>query len=458
MAEEQDDMESVSAYAEVGGTGLQRAGGFITEEFLTVLRGRKAAQIFREMSDNDPLIGSILFAIDKLIRQAPWEVTSDNEETKTFIEECMNDMDGTWPDLISEIMSMLPYGWSYFEMVFKQRLGDQPGTYTTANGDDMKMPNSKYDDGKIGWSKIAARSQDSLLKWGFDDNGTILGMWQTPAPDYKARWLPIQKCLLFRTSTLKNNPEGRSVLRNAYRPWYFKKRIEEIESIGIERDLAGFPLLYMDPDIMSSQKATDKAIYEEYKKIIRNIRRDQQEGLILPSVFDESGNKLISLELLSSGGSRAFDTTGIIGRYQSEIAMSVLADFILLGHEAVGSFALSNDKTELFAVALGAWLKSIAAVFNDTAIPMLLKLNGLPTDTNTELVPGDIEEMPLESIITLLEAMDGMGSAVFPNDDMVEFLYKRARLPFSPDAINEFKPPVPVQIPAPAPEAPVPEG
>ncbi|MGI6498023.1 MAG: hypothetical protein ACOX0U_04265 [Oscillospiraceae bacterium] len=49
--------------------------------------------------------------------------------------------------------------------------------------------------------------------------------------------------MIFRTKSRKGSPEGRSILRNAYRSWYFKRRIQEIEGIGIERDLAGFPTL-----------------------------------------------------------------------------------------------------------------------------------------------------------------------------------------------------------------------
>ncbi|MCE2604181.1 hypothetical protein LH384_34385, partial [Pseudomonas aeruginosa] len=51
------------------------------------------------------------------------------------------------------------------------------------------------------------------------------------------------RALHFVTKSRKNNPEGRSVLRGAYRAWYFKRRIQEIEGIGLERDLAGFPVL-----------------------------------------------------------------------------------------------------------------------------------------------------------------------------------------------------------------------
>ena len=70
-----------------------------------------------------------------------------------------------------------------------------------------------------------------------------------PPPSYNLYTIPIDKALLFRTKSRKDNPEGRSILRNAYRSWYFKRRIQEVEGIGIERDLAGLPVMYAPADL-----------------------------------------------------------------------------------------------------------------------------------------------------------------------------------------------------------------
>jgi hypothetical protein len=52
-------------------------------------------------------------------------------------------------------------------------------------------------------------------------------MVQMAPPRYQTTVIPIEKSLLFRTSIAKGNPEGVSLLRTAYRSWYFKKRLEE---------------------------------------------------------------------------------------------------------------------------------------------------------------------------------------------------------------------------------------
>ena len=120
--------------------------------------------------------------------------------------------------------------------------------------------------------------------------------------DYSLTYIPIQKALLFRTTAEKNNPEAAPSCETLT-ALVFKRRIEEIEAIGIERDLAGFPVMYVDPEIMRDDTCQANT-FNDYKEAVVNIRRDQQEGMILPSIYDDSGNQLYRLELLSSGGKR----------------------------------------------------------------------------------------------------------------------------------------------------------
>lgn len=403
---------AASPFSEIGLTGLKRQSGYIYEEFLPKLQGDRAAKIYEEMQANSPMVGATLFAIDMLMRQVSWKIEPFDDSDQAaqdaqFVDECLHDMSFSWADTLSEIFSMVGFGWSYHEVVYKRRQGPNP----TEPG-----AGSKYTDGRIGWRKWAIRAQVSRDRWEFDEKGGIRGMWQQAPPTYARVFLPIQKCLLFRPALHKNNPEGRSALRTAYRAWYFAKRIEEIEAIGIERDLAGLPVLYAPPEIMKSDAPADMAaLYTELKNIVRNIRRDEQEGVILPLFFDGNGNKTLELTLLSSGGKRNFDTNAILGRYDQRIAMTMLADFILIGHEKVGSFALSSDKTNIFGTALGSWLDSTAEVANRHAIPRLFLLNGMPVDRLPKLVHGDIETPPLPEIADFISKLATAGMTLFPD-------------------------------------------
>lgn len=251
-------------------------------------------------------------------------------------------------------------------------------------------------------------------------------------------------------------PTHNSVLRTAYRPWYYKRRIEEIEGVGIERDLAGLPRAYVPPDLlMESASADDKAILEVIKTIITNVRRDAQEGVIFPAVWDENGNRLYEFDLLNSGGSRQFDTTAIIERYVKHIAMTIMADFMLLGHEGVGSFALSSDKTNLFSVALGAWMDMDVDVLNRYAVPRLFRLNGLPTNRLPKIVHGDVEDADLAKIASFIASMVAAGMPLFPDEKLQAYLRQVADLPEQdPNANPQL--PTPTLVPStagPQPEA-----
>lgn len=421
-------------FAEIGRTGLRRTGYYVNEEFLPELVGTRGVQKYREMRDNDPVIGAILFAIDKLIRQVDWTVKPASQqpediEAAEFVEECMDDMSMSWQDFISEVLSMLPYGWSFFEIVYKQRIGP-------TQSDPRRR--SKHTDRRIGWRKFAPRSQDTFSRWDFDAEGSVRGMWQIAPPEFVEVYIPIQKALLFRTESFKGSPEGRSVLRNAYRPWYFKRRIEEIEAIGIERDMAGLPVAYVNPDILRSDaSAEDRALFESIKDLVINVRRDQSEGVIFPNVYDEHGNKIYEFQLLNSGGNRQFDTNTIVTRYDQRIAMVVLADFILLGHEKVGSFALSSDKTDLFSVALHAWLNTIKEIINNYAIPRLFEANGFSLDSLPEIHHKDIETPDLTSLGDYITKLSGAGVQLFPDPDLEKYLREVASLPEKPEDLEE---------------------
>lgn len=414
---------------ELGSSGLRQFSGVINEEFLLQLRGRRKIKIFKEMRDNDPVVGAILFATDMLLRNVEWHIQPATEapsdiEVAEFVDSCTKDMEHTWTNFISEAMSMLVFGYSPHEIVYKQR-----------KGPDSPEPEnkSKFNDGKIGWRKLPIRSQDTLQKWFLAENGDIKGFQQLPPNTSGFRDIPWEKMLLFRTQSHKNNPEGRSVLRNAYRPWYFKKRIEEIEGVGIERDLAGLPIAKVPPEIMTSTATADqKAVFEAIKDIVRNVRRNEQEGIVFPLMYDEAGNEIYKMELLSTGGKRQFDTSKIVTRYDQRIAMTILADFVLLGHDKVGSFALSSDKTALYTTALGAWLKEIEEVLNRFAVTRLLEINNIPLEARPTIKAGDIEKKDIEKWTSAIERMLNSG-AILWTEELNNTVKEELDLPITED-------------------------
>lgn len=384
-------------FKQLGTSGLRRQGPYVYEEFLPELRWPYAGKIYQEMSDNDPVIGAILYLAEMLIRGTTWSVepasqSAEDIEAAEFLKSCMHDMDMSWANTICEVLSMLIYGFSFHEIVYKIRRGPEEtsGRYK-----------SKYSDGRVGWRRLPIRAQVSLHEWEFSKDGDVTAFVQCAEPDYKIVRIPMSKGLLFRTRISRDNPEGKSLLRNAYRPWFFKKHFEEIEGIGIERDLAGFPVLTAPEnyDLWNEENTQMVALRKRAEELVASVRRDSEEGILLPAGW--------KLELLSSGSSRQINIGETIDRYDNRIAITMLSDIILIGNNKAGSFALADTKQSMLAAALQAQLQNIADVFNSKAVPDLFSYNSFPGVTELpKIVPGQIQTPSLKELALILRAMN----------------------------------------------------
>lgn len=396
---------------QLGISGLRRYGPYIYEEFLPELRWPQAGRVYQEMSDNDAVIGAIMYLAEMLIRGCTWEVRAGGDsdvdhEAAKFLRECMDDMDMSWANTISEILSMLTYGFSFHEIVYKVRRGPD---------ETNSKYRSKYSDGRIGWRRLPCRAQTSLAEWEFDDEGDVKAFIQRCEPDFNTVRIPMSKGLLFRTRVSKDNPEGKSLLRNAYRSWFFKKHFEEIEGIGIERDLAGFPVLTAPEglDLWNDEDPRMVKMKADAEALVASVRRDSEEGMLLPNGWE--------LKLLTSGSSRQINIGETIERYDNRIAITMLSDIILIGNNRTGSFALADTKQSLLAAALQAQVSNIADVFNAFAVPRLFAVNNFPGLVNLpEIVPSGIQTPSVQEVALMLRAM---GLSIAKDKELLSYLW-----------------------------------
>ena len=224
---------------ELGATGLLSFAGQVQETYIEDLRWPAAYAIYDEMRRRDPTLRSMLNAVCLLARQASWRVTPASDkpadrEAADFVESCREDMSITFADWLDDCMSFLPFGWSWFETVYKRRQGQQP--------DRSDKASSQFDDGKTGWRKWAVRRQSSFHRWEFDEGGGVRGLWQMPAPDYRLRFIPIEKSLHFVAERDGGSPEGLALFEAAYEPWHYIKNLQIIGGIGWQRAFVGLPV------------------------------------------------------------------------------------------------------------------------------------------------------------------------------------------------------------------------
>lgn len=413
-------LDQQQAVEELGYSGLSQSWGIITADFDRQLQGAKAAALYDEMRRSDPTIAAVLNLVTLTLRAPDWEArplpddqvveaweraagldpaTRTDERIEAaraaaagqaaFVQSCMEDMSLTWQDVLAEVLTCLPFGWAYLEVVYKRRNG--PG------GD----PPSAANDGRLGWRKIVLRGQDTLERWELDEHGGIRGMWQR-LPNGGLVFLPIEKGLLFRTSRERNNPEGLSMLRPAVVPYLTKRKLQEIEAIGAERNLAGMPVITLPAN------ASD-ADFELAQEIVERVKVDDQGGIVLSRTGPEP-HQAWDFRLLASGGP-AMDLDTIIRRYTVEILTLFLAQFIRSGSDGVGSYALVRELRGSFLEALSGVMGGIRDVFNRFGLAPLLALNGEPVLVSLEhepIAPQDVAAL-VDAIARL--AQQGMLTA-----------------------------------------------
>jgi len=432
-------IQAAIPYSEFGVTGLRQWGGSVFEERLRELQGREGRVKKREMRLNDPVLGAMFFGISRCLRQAEWRISPASEsaidkKVADFVESCLfEDLSYSWDTQLAFIIEEeLEQGFAVNELVWKRRLGENPVGYS------VDPATSFYNDGLVGLRKLAPRPAESLAsgqEWIFDRHGGIKGIRQEVLyPNEKSKKagiveIPISKLAHFRTTPHPaNNPEGMSIHRTSYVPWWFKTNIQELEGIGIERDLAGIPVVYLGKNTTKTGANND---YEIAKKLVVNIRNDEQAGIVIPHQKMGNDGAGMLLELLSTSSRRQYNTSTIIMRYDKAMAMSTLSQFLFLGTEGTGSYALASWQGDLFALAIRSFLDGIASVFNRHVITKLIKLNdgafrgrsGYP-----KLVPGATGILDLKGFSEFINGMVG-ATVLTPDEELERHVRQAARLP-----------------------------
>lgn len=402
---------------EVGTVGLNISDKQVLEQVKKELRFPRVIETYKTMI-NDPIISAGLRLIEMMICRVSWEVsppknpTEDQIKKAKFIEQCMGDMEHSWDSFIKEVLSYIGYGYCVNEKVFRRR---------------RKNTGSKYEDNLVGWKKLPVRSQDTIYKWEWSKDGRELkAVYQDLSlilnsadrfqyyfknkKDIEGLKIPINKVLLFRYDTKRNNPMGNSPLNNCFLPFKFRSIVEEQESIGLTRDLTGLPVIglpakYMSPDATPE----DKAIYDYYKRAVTNISNNEQAGLVYPLIYNDAGKKLIDFELMGTTGGKMYDTNKIVKRWDDKILTALFADILKLGQDSHGSFSLAGAKTDIVSMNIESRLKEIADVLNQDLIKQTFKLNGWDDTELPKFTYGDIDQEDFDAFSKLIQRIASVG-------------------------------------------------
>lgn len=449
MAQIDENLEDISQefqipplrMTETGYNGLNVIGGVIAEECNKELRWPWCVQTFKRMA-KDGTIFPALDYVQTMIMRVPWTIEApegyeeDLKDEVVFLQSIMGDMKHSWLSFIQQASSFVSMGFSLFEVVPYRRL---------------YRKGSRYNDGLVGIKKIAFRSQDTIVGWKYKNKGRDLShviqkvnIPSNPNQGYiqsvratdgnvKEVEIPISKCLLFRNNPDKDNPEGKSPLIGCYEAWKYKKAYESTEATGVAQDMQGFKILYIPPQYMRKDASDeDKAIFEYYKNMMRNAHLGKQSGFILPNIHDpnsSSSEGLFKFDVVSVTGNKAYDVNSIIARYQKEILTALYADFLVVGQDGGGSFAMSDSKISIARMVIESKLSEIRDVLNHKLIPMIFKWNGWNAEVYPTFEFGEIDELDLETFSKAIQRAAATGM-IARTCDNVNAVAKKLGLPY----------------------------
>lgn len=400
-------------FSEVGYTGLKEFDGIILEEARKALIWPRANRTFQEMSQ-DATIASALSLFEMMISRVKWRVvppedaTDEEKKQAKFLKQCMDDMDHSWFSFIKEVTSMFTYGYCINEKVYRRR---------------QRKFGSRYDDNLVGIKKLPVRSQTTVKEWKFSEDGRDLlaviqdtslindGFRLANSLQFAGEIeIPRKKFLLFRTDVTRDNPQGRSPLAKVYQAWKYRKQIEESEAIGITRGLGGIPDFRLPAKFMSPDATADeKAVYEEVKRIGRNLQSNEQACVVFPSLYDDQGKPLFDWKLVGPPNASQYDTDQAIVRWDNKILQALFADILQMGNSKGGSFNLADSKSSIMQMAVEARLKEIQDVLNADLVPQLFALNQWSLERLPSFEFAQVKEEDLDVISKFLQRTASVG-------------------------------------------------
>lgn len=354
----------------------------------TDLSIKNSFKTYRDMK-LDPMIGGSLSFIKALISKTGYQVkavkgsTAQQKELVKAINNSLSNSAYGRKRLLDNILSMLDYGASMFEVVLTKNTKGQfvfdvisPIHLSTVNKFNFKR-------GVLQQVTINPASNDGLL---FDDAAT---------EDVDGK-----KVLLFRLESDQDFPLGKSLLYGCYTAWKTKSILNEYTTIGAAKNLStvvkvSLPLEYINAYM--SDPASDEAKYtEELLASVENLHAGKACYAVIPSDLSSGGQSLFDISGISSeSGNSTFNAEQSIERYNREILFNMQTSVLALGSNSQGSFSLAENSTNL----LGLFIQNIFAVIKDEfnkALKMVWEANGQSQDKLPELVFEDVDEQDLK--------------------------------------------------------------
>jgi hypothetical protein len=251
MAERDPKISRGTAIAEMGYTAPSPFTSWTRRDDNTKLHDQNGIRIYYNMRRQDGAIRASMRLVKTPVQGAHWFVEPYTKDDNTpaspadvkiahFVgDNIFEKLNVPWATLLGDILLMADYGYMAFEKVYRE---EDP-------------------DGKMRLQKIAPRHPLDIQEWEYDKNGGPDGcvMYANPYSGPSSisqgtgmdprmeRFIPISKLIVFSHEPEAGDISGISILRSAYKHWYYKDTLYKIDAIQKERHGIGIPVIKLPP-------------------------------------------------------------------------------------------------------------------------------------------------------------------------------------------------------------------
>jgi len=240
--------------------------------------------------------------------------------------------------------------------------------------------------------KLSPRPPRTIERIASAEDGGLLGVVQTsndPAATAEV-FLPVRDLVLYVTDKEGADWYGQSILRGAVKDFAYAEKLELIRAQVYERNGMGVPAIPYDPRVVGDEE--------------RALRAAEDWGAGSTSGFAHP-NTVQPPTLIGVSGSLP-DLTPAIQDHRQQIAKSVLAMFLDLGHDA-GARSLGESFLDVFTLALQTYAEQLAETFTEHVIRDWVDINYGQDEPYPILVPGNLSEnrgVTADALATLVNA------------------------------------------------------
>ncbi|HEX6825801.1 MAG TPA: hypothetical protein VF077_05725 [Nitrospiraceae bacterium] len=325
-----------------------------------------ALRMYERMIRNDAQVRASLRACKIPVQGAEWYVEpASNSDLDIDVADFVtynlfeNYMSTPWSGVLANALRMFEFGSSVFEIVWEYDSYTPP----KANRNTMR---------KLMVRKLAYRPPSTIVKFLYDSHGGPVGVRHRAVDPSEAGMgqsrevdIPVSKLLIFPYDQLGGNMEGQSILRTAYKHWYYKEQFYKIDGVQKERHGLGVPKINLPPGY--SQNDLDLA-----RQLGSNFRTNERAFMIVPPGWEMDFTKLEGNMVNALESAQHHDLM---------IARNVLVQFINTGTGSgssggqSGARASSATMYDLFLKSLRHVGNQIADVLNVHLIPQLVDYN-----------------------------------------------------------------------------------